>query len=167
MLEAKARQLQQDIANLYLQFPELKEDDEMLRIDTLEGATDLKELLTVILRATEDAKALRDGTKARLDDLKARADRFKMRIEFLRAMMTKILESAGVKKIELPEATLSMRAGTPHLLGDPDPAILPDDLCRIVREPDKAKIKERLLSGGIVDGFALSNAEPGLSVRVK
>ena len=167
MLEAKARQLQQDIANLYLQFPELKEDDEMLRVDTLEGATDLKELLTAIVRAQDDAKALRDGTKVRLDALKSRADRFKMRIEFLRALMTKILESAGVKKIELPEATLSMTARPQQLIGDPDPATLPDGLCRIKREPDKAKIRELLLSGVTVDGFVLSNAEPGLTVRVK
>ena len=167
MLESKARQLQQDIANLYLQFPELQGDDEMLRVDMLEGATDIKELLTVALRAVEDARALRDGTRARLDDLKARGDRFKMRIEFLRAMITKILASAQLKKIELPEATLTMVNRAPHLIGDPDPATLPDDLCHIIRQPNMGKIKDLLLAGGVVDGFALSNSEPSLTVRVK
>lgn len=166
-LRQDAYSLQQQIANLYLQFPELKGDDEMLRVDTLEGATNLTETLTAILRGLEDAKALRDGTQGRLDDLKARQDRFKMRIEFLRLMITKIMQHVEIAKIELPEATLSMRAGSPQLIGDPDPAELPDELVRIVRQPDKAKIKDALERGQVVPGFVLSNAPPSLSVRVK
>ena len=166
MLKQRAAVLQQEIANLYLQYPELV-DDETLRVDTLEGATDLKELLTAIVRGIEDAKALRDGTKQRLDELKARHDRFKMRIEFLRAMITKILHHAGLKKIELAEATLTVKDGTPKVLGAADPETLPDDLCRIVREPDMAKIKQRLIDGGDVPGCMLSNAEPSLAMYVR
>ena len=159
--------LQQQIANLYLEYPELKEDDAVLRVDTLTGATNLGEMLTAILHSLEDAKALRDGTQGRLDELKARQDRFKLRIEFLRLMITKIMQHVEVGKIELPEATLSMRKGSAQLIGDPDPAELPDDLVRIVRQPDKAKIKEALERGEEVPGFVLSNAPPSLSVRVK
>lgn len=166
-LKLDARALQQQIANLYLQFPELREDDEMLRVDMLEGATNLDELLTVIVRGVEDAKALRDGTKIRLDELEARQKRFKTRIEFLRGMALKILQAAELKKRELPEATLSIRQGPQQLIGDPDPATLPDDLCRVSRDLDRAKIKDKLLAGEDVEGFVLSNAEPSLSVRVK
>jgi hypothetical protein len=166
MLREQAQQLQQQIANLYLEFPELVDDDEVLRIDTLEGATNLHELLTAIHRACEDAKALRDGTKIRLEELKARKGRFAMRIDFLRAMMQKILEHAKVKKIELPECTLSIRNGAQQVLGE-DASALPDELCRIVREPDKIKIKEKLLAGEAVPGFVLSNAAPTLAVHVK
>ena len=166
MLRQQAEQLQRDIAALYLEFPELVGDDEILQVDTLEGATNLHELLTAIHRATEDAKALKDGTAERLEELKSRKSRFIMRIEFLRALTMKILESARVKKIELPECTLSVRDGVRRVVGD-DASTLPDELCRITREPDKVKIKEKLLAGEAVPGFALSNAAPSLAVYVK
>jgi hypothetical protein len=167
MLRQQAEQLHQQIANLYLQFPELKDDDEMLRVDTLEGATDLKELATAILNALADARALHDGAQLRMDELKARQDRFKMRGEFLRAMLLKILQTIDVRKLELAVATVTIKAGQPRLIGDPDPNALPDELCRISREPDRAKIRDSLLRGRIVPGFTLSNGEPSLAVYVK
>lgn len=167
MLRQEAEQLQRDIANLYLQFPELKDDDEMLRVDTLEGATNLKEVATAILNAVADARALYDGTKQRADELKARQSRFKMREEFLRAMLMKILHALDVRKLELSVATVSLKAGAPQIIGEPDPNALPDELCRITREPDKVKIKTALLAGRVVPGFALSNGEPSLAVHAR
>jgi hypothetical protein len=154
--------LQQEIANLYLQFPELL-GDQTLRIDTLEGATNLQEFLTAILRGINEAKALRDGAKQEIDDCRARHARFQMRIDFLNAMILKILAHAGLKKIELPKATLSVRPGAPRVLGGADPETLSDDLCKITREPNLTKIKERLQEGGEVAGYVLSNAEPHLA----
>ena len=163
MLSQRAHHLQQVIANLYLQFPELK-DDEDLRLDTIEGATDLKELATAIIHALSDARALYDGTQLRMDNLEERQERFKRRGEFLRAMLLKILQQVDVRKLELAEATLSVKAGQQRLVGEVDPSELPDELCKIKREADRTKIRELLLSGGAVDGFALSNAEPSLAV---
>ena len=166
MLSQRAHHLQQVIANLYLQFPELK-DDEDLRLDTIEGATDLKELATAIVRAIGNTRGLYDGAKLRMDELKARQERFKLRGEFLRAMLLKILQQVDVRKLELAEATLSVKAGQQRLIGEVDPNALPDELCKIKREVDRTKIRELLLSGGAVGGFALSNAEPSLAVYVK
>lgn len=166
-LRQSAHALQQQIANLYLQYPELRDDDEVLRADMLEGATNLDEMLTMILRSIEDTKALRDGTKLRLEELRARQDRFKLRIEFLRSMALQIMQHAEIKKRELPEATLSIRAGVQQVIGEADPAALPDDLCKISREPDRTKIKEALQAGQHLEGLALSNAPPSLTVRVK
>lgn len=164
MLRQDAERLQQDIASLYLQFPELKDDDEILRVDTLEGATNLKELLSAILSAIDQAKDLRDGAKRRIEEVRARGKRYDMRVDFLRAMIVKILAHADVRKIELPEATLGMKAGQPRVLGQVDPDTLPDDLCRIVREPNLTAIKQRLQEGSIVEGYVLSNAEPVLGI---
>jgi len=166
MLRQEAERLQREIANLYLQFPELREDDEVLRVDMLEGATSLKELAAVILDGIGDARALYSGTKIRMDELKARQERFKMRGEFLRAMLLKLLQHAEVKKLELAAGTVSVKAGAQQLRGD-DASGLPDELCRIAREPDKIKIKERLQAGEAVPGFALSNGEPTLAVYAK
>jgi seryl-tRNA(Sec) selenium transferase len=167
MLRQDAARLQQEIANLYLQFPELREDDEVLRVDMLEGATSLKELAAVILDGIGDARALYDGTKIRMEELKARQGRFKMRGEFLRAMLLRILQHAEVRKLELAAGTVSVKAGARQIIGEPDPATLPDELVRITREPDKIKIRERLLAGEAVEGFTLSNGEPTLAVHGK
>ena len=69
-------------------------------------------------------------------------------------------------RIELPEATLSIRVGMPKVVVT-DEAVLPDTLCRIKREPDKTKIKESLLAGNAVEGAVLSNAEHTLTIRTK
>ena len=44
---------------------------------------------------------------------------------------------------------------------------IPDRLCRVVSEPDKAAIKSELMTGTHVPGAHLSNAEPTLSIRTK
>lgn len=158
--------VQQQIANLLLQYPELAED-EILRADMIEGETDAFSLLTEIVRRIEDAKALRDGTKDRLDDLKFRKDRFARRIDALRDLAFKVMDFANLQKAELAEATLSIRKGQPQIVGEPDIAKLPDNLIKIIREPDKAAIKEALQNGKSVPGCELGNGHPSISIRIK
>ena len=158
--------VQQQIANLLLQYPELHEDA-VLRADMIEAETDANELLTEIVRRIEDAKALRDGTKDRLDDLKTRKDRFGRRIDALRDLAFKIMDAANLRAVELPEATLSIRKGQLQIVGEPDLARLPDSLVKIIREPDKVAIKEALQSGKPVSGCELGNGQPSISIRIK
>jgi hypothetical protein len=84
-------------------------------------------------------------------------------------MMLKIMQWADLKRIELPEVTLSQHMGQRKVLGEPDVDLLPDDFVRITitRAPDKAKIKEALLRGEFVPEYSLSNAEPVLAVHPK
>jgi hypothetical protein len=144
--------------------PELMEDDEAWAL-TLESETDLDEVLTSIVRRIEDTKALVIGTKDRFDELKARKDRFENRVEALRGLAFKLMEAANVAKLELPEATLSLRNVAPAVVII-DEEKLPDIACKFERKPDKAKIKE-LLSTGVVAGAAMSNGGKTVSIRVK
>jgi nitrogen fixation/metabolism regulation signal transduction histidine kinase len=160
------RNIRQQVENLKLIHPELLEDDEAW-IASLESETDFNEILTTIVRRIEDTKALVIGTKDRFEELKARKDRFEHRIETLRTLAFKIMAAAELAKCELPEATLSLRAGTQQLVGDADPATLPDSLCIITRAFNRAAIKEALKAGGAVPGFELSNSSPSLSIRIK
>jgi hypothetical protein len=151
---------------LLREYPALTED-EILRADMLEGETDLRQIVTDIHRMIDDAKALREGSAARLEELAARRERLQQRIDFGRALILKILLDADIGKLELPEATLSLRKSPPAILGDADPATMPDDFVRITRAVDKKKIREALESGQAVEGFALSNQPLSLSIRVK
>jgi hypothetical protein len=166
MLEVETSRLRQDIEALLRAYPDLGED-EFLRADMLEGETDLHKILTEIFRMIDDAKALRDGTDARMADLKARRERMEHRANFGRELILKILDTANLRKVELPEVTLSLRNNPRQIVGDPTPDILPDELVRVVRSPDKTKIREWLEAGREVPGCVLSNAPPSLTVRVK
>lgn len=164
MLDPRAVRLQ--VENLKISHPEILEDDEAW-LSTLESETDFNEILTTIVRRIEDTKILVIGTKDRFEDLKARKDRFEHRVETLRTLLFKIMQSAELAKVELPEATLSLRAGTQQLVGDADPENLPPEFKRVTVAVDKTAIKDALKKGQTVPGFELSNSPPSLSIRVK
>ena len=163
--DPKAIRLQ--VENLKLIHPEILEDDEAW-LATLESETDFNEILTTIVRRIEDTKALVIGTKDRFEELKARKDRFEHRVETLRNLAFKIMQAADIAKLELSEATLSLRAGTQQLIGDElETQPLPDELCKISRSPDRTAIKDALKTGQTVPGFSLSNSPPSLTIRIK
>lgn len=159
------RIIQQEIANLILLYPEL-EGDEQLRSDMIEAETDAHQFLTMLVRRIGETGALSEGTALYIKDLVERKARFERRIEALRSLAFKIMNAADVRKVELSEATLSIRAGTPKVILT-DEKLLPDDCVQVVRNPDKATIKLKLAAGGMIPGAVLSNAEPSLSIRIK
>jgi hypothetical protein len=156
----------QQVSNLRLLHPELVNDDEAWML-AIESETDLNKILTQIVRAIDDAAALEDGTVERLGMLEARKARFAHRQKALRELAFKLMDGAGLQRMELPEATLSIRAGQQQLVGECDAKKLPDELCKISREPDRNKIKLALKDGQTVPGFNLSNSQATLSIRIK
>lgn len=158
------RVIRQSIENLKIAHPELIEDDEAWAA-TLESETDFNEVLTTIVRRIEDTKALVIGTRDRFEELKARKDRFEHRIDTLRELAFKIMAAAELAKVELPLATLSLRAVPPSVVIT-DEDNLPDIACKFERKPDKTKIKE-LLATGPVAGASMSNGSVAVSIRVK
>jgi hypothetical protein len=154
------------ISNLKVTHPELVEDDEAW-LATLESETDFNEVLTDIVRRIEDAKALAVGTAGRLQELQARKGRFEYRVHALREFAFRIMQSAELHKIELAEATLSIRAGTPQLIGEVDAEALLPEYRKIQVSPDRTAIKEALKAGRTVPGYTLSNAQPSLIIRIK
>lgn len=159
-------QLRHDIEALIRDNPDLA-DDEVLRADMLDGETDLYSVLTALVEASAEAKSMQSAIGERLQALVARRARFDRRVEFLRDLMLKVLQSADLKKIELADATLSQRAGIPHLIGEPDVDALPDEFVRIKRVVDASAIREALINHREVPGLVLSNAPPSLMIKVK
>lgn len=160
--------VRQSVENLKLTHPELLEDNEAW-LATLESETSFEELLTSVVRRIEDTKALVVGTKDRFEELQMRRERFDYRIEALRNLLFLIMQTSELAKYELPEATLSLRAGQQQLISKEkiNPASLPDSLCKISRSPNYSAIKEALKTGQTVPGFSLSNASPSLTIRIK
>lgn len=158
--------VRQQIENLKTVYPALLEDDEAW-LASLESETKFEELLTQVVRRIEDTKALAEGTAGRLDELKARKDRLLHRMESLRDLLFKLMDSAELSKMELAEATITVRKGTPKLIGDADPETLLPEFRKVSVTPDKEAIKDAIKAGQTVPGYQLSNSQPTLSIRIK
>lgn len=139
------------------------DDDERLILDTLEGETDLFELCRRLLNGIEaddgDATALKEQIEAR----RSRADRCKHRIEARRDALRALMECAGVDKLPLPEATLTLRKVPPKAIVTND-SELPDEFCTFIRKPNMVKIKE---ANTLPPGVSLDNGGVSLTVRRK
>ena len=145
--------------------PSVFEDDETLEL-ALESETDLREFLIAVVRRMDEAEAFAEGIGDLITETKARQQRFEQRSEAMRTLAFKLMNAAEVRKIELPQATLSIRAGVPRVIVT-DEAALPPSCVRIHMEPNKTAIKDQLTRGELVPGAEISNAEPVLSVRIK
>ena len=159
-------QIRRDIESLLREYPDLA-DDEELRLDMLEGITDMREALDILVAQAQETGTLCEALRDRMADLRSRRERLEHRIDVLRGVMLKIMQSADLKKIELAEATLTQRGQAPQVVGNITPDELPDNLCRIKREPNVTKIREALLRGDLVPGMYLSNSPPTLMIRTK
>ena len=137
-------------------------EDETDRLLALESETTTREYLIAVVRRMLEAEALADELEA----TKARQQRFGRRAEAMRALAHKVMDWAQIRKVELPAATLSIRAGMPRVIVT-DEARLPEQFVRIKREPDKHLIASHLKAGEPVPGAELSNSEETLAVRVK
>ena len=142
------------------------EGDERLLADMLEAETSLYEFFASLVHGMRTTEAFIVGMSTLMDQLKARRDRYERREEALRGLALKLMQHANVRKIELPQATLSIRAGQPRVIIT-DEAALPDNCVRIKREPNKTLIRELIDQGVSVPGAEFSNSEPTLAVRVK
>lgn len=158
--------VRQQIGSLLLQYPELQEDDQ-LRADMIEGETDAHEFLRMLERMRQEACVMAGALATNIADIEQRQARFERREQAVRSLMFKILDAASLKKVELPEATVSIVNGGQKLIGEADPSSLPDDLCRVKREADRKAIKDAIKTGQTVPGFTLSNAEPHIMIRTK
>ena len=113
-----------------------------------------------IAHASEMQKAI----KARVDTIKSRADRYAKAEEAWRRFAFRIMQAAQLRKAELPEATISIRAVPPSAIVT-DEAALPEWAWRVKKEIDKTAIKDRLKAGEFVPGAEMTNGSETLSVR--
>lgn len=154
---------------LLVQFPELAEDDQAL-VDTLDGLSDLDQMLVAVMRSTEDDSMMVAGIKARVEELTERGKRLAHRIETKRDLICRVMDHAGIKKVEAAEFTLSLRQA-PDKVVITDETLLPPRFLRTPEppapQPDKKLIADALKAKQDVPGAMLSNGGVSLSIRRK
>ena len=139
-------------------------DDDDLLLGMIEGETDAGELLDELLEMEAAAKAHVTANKERMGQLAERNARLARKAEALRAGMHKLLDAAGLRKMERAAATVGIRAVPPKVLGDSLTG-LPEWLVKTTYAPDKAAIKQELQQGNAVTGWNMSNGGETLSIR--
>lgn len=128
-----------EIARIAEQLAVMCEDDERLFSDMLEGETDLFRIVGKLHNQLAHDSELIAGITARQTDLAERKRRLADRTVATKAAIGQFLRAAKLAKIELPEATYSVRDGKPGLR-IVDPEAVPADLQKIKTEPDKTAI---------------------------
>lgn len=155
-------QARRDLATLLALHPEL-EEDEILRMDMVEGETGAMEMLDELIKVEREARTLQDAVAAEMERLNKRLQRFCDRQSLVRKYMMQLMEAANLRKVERPAATVSISAGRPRVIVT-DENLLPEWAWRIKREPDKVKIGKMLTETSEVSGATLSNPEPQLRI---
>jgi Siphovirus Gp157 len=141
-------------------------DDQTLA-DTVEGLTDLHEILTAIIRSALADEALATGLKGRIVEMEDRLTRLQDRASKRRTIAKDVMVELDLKKLTAPDFTASIRSGTPALMVI-DEAAVPS----IYWEPREPRLNRQglvtdLKQGAEITGVTLSNPEPVLSVRTK
>ena len=141
--------------------------DEQTLADTVEGLTDLHEILQAIIRAALADEAMVQGLKCRLSDMQGRLERLQERAAKRRQIARDVMVELDLKKLAAPDFTASIRDGMPALMVI-DAAAVPS----IYWEPREPRLMRQELAaelkhGAEVPGVTLSNPEPVLSVRTR
>jgi len=149
---------------LLAQFPDL--DDQTLA-DTLEGITDLREMLAEVIRSALEDEAMAAGLSTRLGDMKARLDRFTTRAKTKRSLVLDAMTAAEISKLAEPDFTASTRAGAPALEVTSD-----EQIPSLYWKPQLPKLDRQGLLAALKDGVAIDGVELApramqLSVRTK
>ena len=141
--------------------------DEQTLADTVEGLTDLHEIVTAIIRSALADEALATGLKSRIAEMQGRMDRLEDRASKRRQIAKDVMVELDLKKITAPDFSVSIRPGLSSLMVIDESAVP-----SIYWQPSAPRLKrQELLSelkgGAEVEGVALSNPEPVLSIRVR
>lgn len=162
-------------------------DDEALLFDSIEGQTQLFEIIDGVLARMTDAEVMIEGIEAITKNLSGRKARYEQRIKRDRALIEQAMTIADLAKIERPAATLSL-ADRPPSLTVTEESEIPADYWRageptLDRKALAAALKDRekalaalpddpeARSAALVDlppeirGACLSNGAPSLSLR--
>ena len=141
--------------------------DEQTLADTVEGLTDLHEIVTAIIRSALADEALATGLKSRMADMQERLDRLQDRASKRRQIAKDVMVELDLKKITAPDFTVSIRPGMPSLLVLDEAAVPSIYWQPVAPRLNRQELLSELKEGAEIKGVTLSNTEPVLSVRTR
>ena len=149
---------------LLSEYPEA--DDETFQ-DTLEGITNLHEMIAAVIRSALVDEALQAGLRTRLEEMRRRLARLEERSAKKRQLALEAMCEVGLKKLEQPDFTASARAGMPPLVIVAEPEIPEPYWVPQPPKLDRQSLLADLKRGAMIQGAQLGNPKPCLAVRTK
>ena len=140
--------------------------DEQTLADTLEGVTDLADILADDLRSAIEIETKIFALKKRIADMSERMKRFQNCADGLRALVQEAMGEADLNKIVREDFTASLRNGPTHVVVI-DEALIPESFWKTERTLRRSDLREELKNGAEIAGVTLSNPDLVLSVRTK
>ncbi len=149
---------------LAAEFPDAEEET---LVDTLEGMTELREMLAALARSRLDDLSLARALRARLDDMQVRLGRMEQRAEKKKTVLASVMDRAGMNKLTEPDFTVSLRTTAPPLVVTNE-----HDIPEAFWKPQPAKLDRQSLvtalkGGREVAGATLGNGGVTIAVRTK
>lgn len=146
-------------------------DDDQLILDAIEGETDAMEAVSKVLRLIGEDDARATALKVLEAEYAGRRQRYEDRVKYARTSLQAFMSEFGLKKIERPEATLSISNSAPRVsyAPDMDPKALPEAFQKVTVEADKTKIAEAMKADAelTLPGVFWTNGGQSLTMRRK
>lgn len=141
-------------------------DDDAL-IDTVDGMTNLSEMLAEIIRSRLDDLGLCEALRGRIREMQERLGRLSGRADHKQGLVAATMEDVGLTKVVEPDFTLSLRTQSPRLVVTEESTI-PAEFWR----PQSPKLARQALlaalkAGETVPGAVLDNGGMTIAVRTK
>ena len=146
------------------QIPDL---DQQTLSDTLEGITDLREILAELTRSALEDEALASGLAIRLADMKLRIERFDSDAKAKRQLVLRTMTAAEITQLAEPDFTASLRQGAPTLDVVAEDKIPPAYWKPQPPKLDKQGLLTALKSGTEIEGVTIEPPQMQLTVRTK
>jgi hypothetical protein len=141
--------------------------DEQTLADTVEGLTDVHDIVAAIVRAALADEALATGLKTRIADMQDRLARLQDCAVRRRQIARDVMVELDIKKITAPDFTASVRPGMPALLVLDEAAVPSIYWQPVPPRLNRLGLLNELKEGADIKGVALSDPEAVLSVRTR
>ncbi|MGE0629996.1 MAG: siphovirus Gp157 family protein [Hyphomicrobiaceae bacterium] len=145
-------------------FPDV--DDQTMH-DTLDGCSNLNELIAELVRSSLADADLVEALRLRVDDMRSRQARLEQRKDKKREAARAAMEVAGLGKLVEPDCTISLREA-PRAVIIIDEVLIPEWFW--VPQPaklDRMAVLNTLKGGTAVSGAELADRRLILSIRTK
>ena len=141
-------------------------DDETLA-DTLEGLSDLPQMIEEVVRSSLEDEDLISALKTRAEVMAMRLSRLKERHQKKRQLASWALGAAGLPKLKAADFTVSLSEGALRLEINDETKLPPIYLVPQPAKPDRAAITAALKTGTAVEGAGLVQGLPYITVSVR
>lgn len=140
-------------------------DDEDAAATAVEGETNLIEAIAAAVEQVAADEAHAEAIAAVAKRYAERKSRLEARAERARAAIAVAMDMAGLKKVELPQAVLTIKATPPKAIVT-DEAAIPSRFWKPADPKlDKKAVLDALKAGDKIDGAELSNGGTTLQIR--